>query len=169
MPQEMLRMCNKGLFAGVGLAGQANLALNAISEKPLHALFLRYFKIVYIHMIGPTRSMFKQAWKSGYNACLKICNNFPLLLLIFQKSQPLRQSLDWFVRGSGGFPEAVYYYGGPGPFSLKTFFKFEALVKFVVTALVFRAQIKKSATLYGDPPYWCLNIFTRIRKSIISM
>jgi hypothetical protein len=40
MPQEVLQMCNKGLFTGVGLAGQANLALNATSEKPLHALFL---------------------------------------------------------------------------------------------------------------------------------
>jgi hypothetical protein len=29
-----------GLFTGVWLAGQANLALNATSEKPLHALFL---------------------------------------------------------------------------------------------------------------------------------
>ena len=37
MPQEMLQICNKELFAGVELAGQANRALNATSEKPLHA------------------------------------------------------------------------------------------------------------------------------------
>jgi hypothetical protein len=56
----------------------------------------------------------------------------------------------------------ITYYGGPGAFSPRTFLKFEALkcpfpafwalrlfVKFVFTVLVFRAKIKKSATLYG--------------------
>jgi hypothetical protein len=42
-------------------------------------------------------------------------------------------------------------------------------VKFVLAVLVFRAKIKKSATLYGDLPYWCLNIFSHIRNPIISI
>jgi hypothetical protein len=40
MPQEMLQMCNKRLFTRVVLAGQANLALNTTSEKPLPGILL---------------------------------------------------------------------------------------------------------------------------------
>ena len=60
-------MCNKGLFAGVGL-----------SDLKLHC----FYDILSLYSYGwtilplPQCLMFKQALKSGYNACLKICNNF---------------------------------------------------------------------------------------------
>jgi hypothetical protein len=41
------------------------------------------------------------------------------------------------------------------------------VLKFVITVLVFWAKIKKNATLYGDPQYWCLNIFSHISVSRI--
>jgi hypothetical protein len=67
MPQEMLRMCNKGLFAGVGLSG-----------LKLHCFYdiLRLYSYGWTILPLPQCLMFKQALKSGYNACLKICNNF---------------------------------------------------------------------------------------------
>jgi hypothetical protein len=60
-------MCNKGLFAGVGL-----------SSLKLHC----FCDILRLYLYGrtilplPQCLMFKQALKSGHNACLKICNNF---------------------------------------------------------------------------------------------
>ena len=53
MPQEMLEMCNKRLFTGVGLAGQVNLALNATSEKPQSFFMIFYLKIVFIWLDQP--------------------------------------------------------------------------------------------------------------------
>jgi hypothetical protein len=67
MPQEMLRMCNKGLFAGDGLSG-----------LKLHCCYdiLRLYSYGLTISPLPQCLMFKQALESGYNACLKIYNNF---------------------------------------------------------------------------------------------
>ena len=87
--------------------------------------------------------------------------------------------LAWFVRGAGGFSEGVHYSGGPGAFSPRKVLKFEALkchflhsehymfIRWICPHSTCTSG--KSAMLYGDPPYWCLNVFSRIRKSIISM
>ena len=60
-------MCNKGLFAGIGLSG-----------LKLHCFYdiLRLYSYGGTILPLPQCLMFKQALKSGYNACLKICNNF---------------------------------------------------------------------------------------------
>jgi hypothetical protein len=60
-------MCNKGLFAGVGLSG-----------LKLHCFYdiLRVYSYCWTILPLPQCLMFKQDLKSGYNACLKICNNF---------------------------------------------------------------------------------------------
>ena len=91
------------------------------------------------------------------------------------------------LEGGGGFSEGVDHFGGLGAFFPRKFLKFETLnchflhsaldlfpaldlfVKFDITVLVFWANIKKSAALYGGPPYWCLNIFSRTRESIVSL
>jgi hypothetical protein len=67
MPQEILRMCNKGLFAGVGL-----------SCLKFHCFYdiLRLYSYGWTIFPLPQWLMFKHDLKSGYNACLKICNNF---------------------------------------------------------------------------------------------
>jgi hypothetical protein len=49
----------------------------------------------------PQCLMFKQALKSGYNACLKICNNFTANNI--PENPASWADLDWFVRGGGGF------------------------------------------------------------------
>jgi hypothetical protein len=67
MPQEMHQMCNKGLFAGVGLSG---LKLHCFND------ILRLYSYGWTILPLPQCLMFKQALKSGYDACLKICNNF---------------------------------------------------------------------------------------------
>ena len=60
-------MCNKGLFAGVGLSG---LKFNCFYD------ILRLYSYGWTILPLPEWLMFKHALKSGYNACLKIYNNF---------------------------------------------------------------------------------------------
>jgi hypothetical protein len=72
MPQEMLQMCNKGLFTGTGLAG---LEWYFWKTSACIVFMIFYLKIVFTWLDQPG---YNQAWKSGYNACLKICNNFTL-------------------------------------------------------------------------------------------
>ena len=74
-----------------------------------------------------------------------------------------------FQRGSGGILSQKMFEIWSPEMPFPAFWALRLFVKFVLTVLVFRAKIKKSATLHGDPPYWCLNIFSRIRKSIVSI
>ena len=92
MPQEMLRMCNKGLFAGIGLSG-----------LKLHCFYdiLRLYSYGGTILPLPQCLMFKQALKSGYNACLKYATIS--LLIIFQKILPLGQIWTDLSGGGGGF------------------------------------------------------------------
>ena len=63
----------------------------------------------------------------------------------------------------------VHYYGDTGALSPRNIIPYyEYSLNFFITVLVFWAKIKKSATLYGDLLYWCLNTFSQIQKSIIS-
>jgi hypothetical protein len=50
--------------------------------------------------------MFKHALKSGYNACLKICNNFTANNI--PENPASWADLVWFVRGGGRFPLVIW-------------------------------------------------------------
>ena len=84
-------MCNKGLFAGVGLY-----------DLKLHCFYdiLRLYSYGWTILPLPQCLMFKQALKSGYNACLKICNNFTANI---PENPASWADLDRVVRGGGGF------------------------------------------------------------------
>jgi hypothetical protein len=70
MPQEMLRMCNKGLFAAIAGVWLSGLTLHCFYE------ILSLYSYGWTILPLPQCLMFKSALKSGYKACLKICNNF---------------------------------------------------------------------------------------------
>jgi hypothetical protein len=78
-----------------------------------------------IHMAGPTR--LQSGLKIRLQCMLENMQQFHFTANNIPENPASRACLDWFVRRGGSFPEVVHYYRGQGAFSLRTFFKFEAL------------------------------------------